>query len=129
MTTGSPSGVAPPASPVPLPRATNGRPWRRATRTAAATSSVDRGQHTATRVTFGDTGVARVQRELERLGARTRRAPTRGAQIVEERVWDDVIAAAYRARTVSLAPMTAADPRVDHDPDRRARRSGSGRST
>ena len=29
MTSGSSSGVAPPASPVPLPRATNGRPWRR----------------------------------------------------------------------------------------------------
>ena len=30
ITTGSPSGVAPPARPVPLPRATNGRPCRRA---------------------------------------------------------------------------------------------------
>ena len=39
ITTGSPIGVAPPASPVPLPRATNGRSWRAATRTAAATSA------------------------------------------------------------------------------------------
>ena len=37
------------------------------------------------RGTFGDTRVARVQRELERLGARSLR-PDRGTQIIEERV-------------------------------------------
>src|SRR5690606_15352203 len=44
ITTGSPTGTAPPASPVPEPRATNGRPWRRAICTAAATSAVSRGK-------------------------------------------------------------------------------------
>jgi hypothetical protein len=42
ITTGGrgPVGTAPPARPVPEPRGTNGRPWARLTRTAAATSSV-----------------------------------------------------------------------------------------
>ncbi len=42
MTTGGsgPVGTAPPDSPVPDPRGTNGRPWARLTRTAAATSAV-----------------------------------------------------------------------------------------
>ena len=70
MTTGSSSGVAPPARPVPLPRATNGRPWRRGphrggdlragTRKAHRDGAADR-----------DAGVSRVQRELERFGTRT----------------------------------------------------------
>ena len=85
ITSGSSSGVAPPASPVPLPRATNGRPWRRAMRTAAATSSADRGQHTATALPSLTPASRRVQRELERLGARTGRdraprADRRGAR-------------------------------------------------
>ena len=88
ITTGSSSGVAPPASPVPLPRATNGRSWRRATRTAAATSSADRGQHTASASPRADARVARVQRELERLGARTASGTERSAgdraQIVQQ---------------------------------------------
>src|SRR5437588_5749764 len=46
ITTGSPTGVAPPARPVPEPRGTNGRPWARHTRTAAWTSSVVSGKHT-----------------------------------------------------------------------------------
>jgi hypothetical protein len=46
ITTGSPTGTAPPASPVPAPRATNGRPWARAARTHACTSAVSRGKHT-----------------------------------------------------------------------------------
>ena len=48
ITTGgmSPAGVAPPASPVPEPRGTNGPPWSRQTRTAAATSAVVSGKHT-----------------------------------------------------------------------------------
>ena len=41
------SGVAPPARPVPEPRATNGTPWRTAARTAACTCAVDTGKHTA----------------------------------------------------------------------------------
>ena len=85
ITTASSSGVAPPASPVPLPRATNGRPCRRAMRTAAATSSADRGQHTATAWPSLTPGVAAVERELERLRARTGRTE-RIAQISEERV-------------------------------------------
>ena len=47
MTTGQPTGVAPPASPVPLPRATKGRSWRAATATAAATCSAVSGKQTA----------------------------------------------------------------------------------
>ena len=105
MTTGSPSGVAPPARPVPLPRATNGRPWRRATRTAAATSSADSGQHTAT-ASPSATPASRAYRARARAARRSHAGTDRGAEIVEERVWDDVIAAAYRARTVSLTPMT-----------------------
>ena len=50
MTTGRvASGTAPPARPVPEPRATNGRPWRRASRTQACTSAVDVGKHTTGR--------------------------------------------------------------------------------
>src|SRR6516225_6538908 len=48
MTTGatSPVGTAPPARPVPEPRGTNGRPWARLIRTAAATSPGVRGKQT-----------------------------------------------------------------------------------
>src|SRR3954462_7826891 len=42
----SSSGVAPPASPVPAPRATNGWPCRTAMRMAACTYSVLVGKHT-----------------------------------------------------------------------------------
>ena len=45
-TTGPSRGTAPPASPVPEPRATNGRPWWRAARTHACTSAVLVGKHT-----------------------------------------------------------------------------------
>src|SRR6185295_13928147 len=44
MTTAPWSGTAPPARPVPEPRATNGTPWRRAAWTQACTSSVDVGK-------------------------------------------------------------------------------------
>ena len=47
ITTGRPTGVAPPASPVPLPRATKGRSWRAVTATAAPTSSGVEGKQTA----------------------------------------------------------------------------------
>src|SRR3954454_5113748 len=42
----SSSGVAPPARPVPAPRATKGCSWRTAMRTAACTSAVLVGKHT-----------------------------------------------------------------------------------
>ena len=48
MTTAPSGGTAPPARPVPDPRATNGTPWRTAMATHAWTSSVDSGKHTAT---------------------------------------------------------------------------------
>ena len=48
MTTAPSGGTAPPASPVPEPRATNGTPWRSATCTQACTSAVVVGKHTAT---------------------------------------------------------------------------------
>ena len=70
ITTGSSTGVAPPARPVPLPRATNGRSWRAATRTASATSRPERGKHTTAADPTRDAGVARVEGELERFGAR-----------------------------------------------------------
>ena len=54
--------------------ATNGRPCRRATRTAAATSVGRPGPAHRERAAFRDSGVTRVQRELERLGARAFRA-------------------------------------------------------
>ena len=85
ITTGSSTGVAPPARPVPLPRATNGRSWRAATRTASATSRPVRGKHTDRRAARRDAGVARVERELERFGARPIGAEDR-PQIGEERV-------------------------------------------
>ena len=47
MTMPSATGTAPPERPVPAPRATNGAPWVRHTRTAACTSSVVRGRTTA----------------------------------------------------------------------------------
>jgi hypothetical protein len=48
MTTGgeSPTGTAPPASPVPDPRGTIGRPWARLTLMMAATSAVLTGRQT-----------------------------------------------------------------------------------
>ncbi len=48
MTTAPSGGTAPPASPVPEPRATNGTPWRAAICTHDRTSSVETGKHTAT---------------------------------------------------------------------------------
>ena len=47
ITMPSATGTAPPESPVPAPRATNGAPCARQARTAACTSSVDRGRTTA----------------------------------------------------------------------------------
>ena len=47
MTMPSAIGIAPPESPVPAPRATNGTPWAAHTRTAATTSAVERGSTTA----------------------------------------------------------------------------------
>ena len=76
--------MAPPARPVPLPRATNGRSWRAATRTASATSSTVRGKHTTAAAPAGDAGIARVQRELERFGARAVGSEGR-LQVGEER--------------------------------------------
>ncbi len=85
ITSASSRGVAPPASPVPLPRATNGRPCLRAMRTAAATSAADLGQQTATAWPSLTPASCAYERELEWLGARTGRTE-RGAQIGEERV-------------------------------------------
>ncbi len=48
ITTAPSGGTAPPARPVPEPRATNGTPWRLAMSTHALTSSVETGKHTAT---------------------------------------------------------------------------------
>ena len=45
-TIGAPSGMAPPARPVPAPRGTTARPWARAMRMIACTSAVDSGKHT-----------------------------------------------------------------------------------
>ena len=84
MTSGSSTGVAPPASPVPLPRATNGRPWRAATRTAAATSSPERGKHTTAARPRATPASRAYERELERLGARAV-GTERRLQIGEER--------------------------------------------
>ena len=76
-------GVAPPARPVPLPRATKGRPWRRATRTAAATALGRLRPAHRERVRPPRLPRRRVQGELERFGARTFRAD-RVAKIVEK---------------------------------------------
>ncbi len=70
ITRGSSTGVAPPARPVPLPRATNERPWRFAHCTAYATWSVDVGKHTRDRAASFDAGIASVQRELQGFRAR-----------------------------------------------------------
>jgi hypothetical protein len=51
MTIPSATGSAPPESPVPAPRATNGTRWRAHSRTTAATSSVDAGSTTRAGVT------------------------------------------------------------------------------
>ena len=84
ITTGSSTGVAPPARPVPLPRATNGRSWRAATRTASATSRPVRGKHTTAARAARDARVAGVERELERFGARPIGSEDR-PQVGEER--------------------------------------------
>ena len=47
MTTEPAIGTAPPARPVPEPRATNGAPWATAVATQWATSAVEVGKHTA----------------------------------------------------------------------------------
>ena len=84
MTTGSSSGTAPPASPVPEPRARNGRPCRRAARTHACTSAVVSGkQTTAARPVMFDASPL-VERELERLGANAVGAE-RSPQVLDER--------------------------------------------
>ena len=142
ITTGSSTGVAPPARPVPLPRATNGRPCRAATRTAAATSSLERGKQTAAARAALDAGVACVERELERLGARPVGAERR-LEIGDERavVSDDardyrrpsrtLATDAHAARTAPAETSVATDAgaRVGHV--RRPGRQGShaGRST
>ena len=46
MTSAPSSGTAPPASPVPEPRATKGTPWRTAACTQACTSAVEVGKAT-----------------------------------------------------------------------------------
>ena len=85
ITSGSSTGVAPPASPVPLPRATNGRPWR------AATPHRGRDLARSTREAHRDRA-ARVRRPRRGRRARARaarRAPGRGrvptCEIGEER--------------------------------------------
>ena len=88
ITTASSSGVAPPASPVPAPRATNGTPWR------------DRGAHDGLHllgrlreaddagVALDVRGVAPVQAELGRPGAHAIRRE-RPAEVVDERAHAD----------------------------------------
>ena len=84
MTTGSSSGTAPPASPVPEPRATNGRPCRRAARTQACTSAVVEREADDGGPTGHVRGVALVERELERLGANAIGAES-SPQVLDER--------------------------------------------
>ena len=84
MTTGSSTGVAPPARPVPLPRATNGRSWRAAIRTAAATSSPERGKHT-TAARPRATPASRAYSASSRGSARARSGPSCRLEVGEER--------------------------------------------
>ena len=91
ITSGSSTGVAPPASPVPLPRATNERSWRAAIRTAAATSSAERGKHTAAASPTLDarhrvrTARARVVRLAGSVGAERGAARSRQRRCVDRR--------------------------------------------
>ena len=98
MTTAPSSGVAPPARPVPAPRATNGVPWATATRTTACTSSVVVGKHDHAGGALDVGRVAPVQAELGRAGAH----PV-GRQRPAQRV-DDVPMA---ARALCRRPVTA----------------------
>ena len=77
MTTAPSSGTAPPARPVPEPRATNGTPWRAASgRRPAPPRSTSRAEHTTDGRAFHVRGVAAVQRQLGRPVAHpVRRAP------------------------------------------------------
>ena len=65
MITAPSSGVAPPARPVPDPRATNGTPWATGdARRTPATSSVEVGKHTRAGCALDVRGVVAVQRQL-----------------------------------------------------------------
>ena len=111
ITTGRPTGVAPPARPVPLPRATKGRSWRAATATAAATSVGRRGEAHRGRLAGGDAGVAAVEGELERLGPRPAvcRAPA----------WRSASSAAIVVDPRSLPTASVRSAPVDRRPDAR----------
>ena len=100
ITTGSPTGTAPPASPVPEPRATNGRPCRRAMRTAAATSSVDGGKH-ATAASPASTDASRPYRPSSTPPVRTRSGASAAARSAASAVcaaWSELTPAVCRCR-------------------------------
>ena len=87
MTTAPSGGTAPPASPVPEPRATNGTPWRAAICTHACTSSVDDREADGDRRALHVRRVVAVQRQLGRAVTH----PVGGerlAQLVDERAAD-----------------------------------------
>ena len=76
MTTPPGTGSAPPESPVPWPRATNGTPSRAQTRTTACTSAADAGQHDERRrLAQMRQRVALVGQQLHRLAQHAARAP------------------------------------------------------
>ena len=75
-TTGAPSGIAPPASPVPAPRGTTARPWRRAARTTACTSPAVRGKQTGPASPPSNTDASRRSSARCASSVRTFPAPT-----------------------------------------------------
>ena len=110
MTTGSSTGVAPPARPVPLPRATNGRSWRARDAHRGGDVVARRAGSTPTAARPAvDTRVARVERELERLGARPVGSEGR-LEVGEQRVVSSM-SRDYDGRRVRSSP----DGQATHD--------------
>ena len=114
MTTASSSGTAPPASPVPEPRATNGTPWRAATRTHACTSAVEFGKHTTPAAPEMFERVSGVQAPLGAARAHTI-GHERGSQIVDERFRNHRARRYRRALAVSAALASPSMPDDLHE--------------
>src|SRR6185436_7549196 len=74
-TTGAPSGIAPPASPVPAPRGTTDRPCRAAILTIACTSPVEVGKQTGPATPPRKTDASRLSSERSAASTRTPSTP------------------------------------------------------
>ena len=138
MTSGSSTGVAPPARPVPLPRATNGRSWRAATRTAVGDLVARRGGSTRPRRDHGRhprrarTARARAARRARRSGPSADCRSARSARVSSMWTRDYDRPSLYaRDRWATHARPTAPVPRArvgDASPTR-STRDAPGRST